>query len=53
MSIEGADIVRSRNSPTDATRSSGGVAFLMAYGMILLIAGVLAFWLPVRQATLV
>ncbi len=39
---------------TDATRSSGGgVGFLMAYGTTLLIAGLLAFWLPVRLAALV
>ncbi len=39
---------------TDATRSSGGgVAFLMAYGTTLLLAGLLTFWLPVRLAALV
>ena len=38
---------------TDMTRSSGGgIAFLMAYGTTLLIAGMLAFWLPAPQAAL-
>jgi hypothetical protein len=39
---------------TDATVSSGGgFAFLVAYGTTLLIAGVLAFFLPVQVAALV
>lgn len=38
----------------DVTRSSGGgIAFLVAYGTTLLIAGVLAFFLPVPIAALV
>jgi hypothetical protein len=39
---------------TDATRSSGGgVGFLIAYGITLLIAGLLAFVLPLPVAALV
>lgn len=39
---------------TDATRSSGGgIAFLIAYGTTLLIAGALAFFLPQDIAALV
>jgi hypothetical protein len=47
--LQDIDVARS-----DATRSSGsGIAFLLAYGTTLLVAGLLAFVLPVAIAALV